>query len=641
MAAKSRKKRSEKQQPRQRTEQDIYTRLRRHQGMEPREAIGIGAVIAVALGVRLLYFFINKSDNPLFHRPVIDALFYHDWAKAIAAGDFWGDEVFFRAPLYPYFMAMLYKMSGSSMVLVVLVQHLLGACTVALVYGLCREYFRPAVALTAAGLAALYWPLIYFEGELLAVTLVVCLDVLLLWTITAALRRGRLVELVLAGAVMGLSAIARPSILIVFFVLPVVFSAAFGGGRHRWLRPTVALAIGLAVVVTPVLLRNWIVGRDVVPIASQGGVNFYIGNNPSSNGTRAEVPGAGADLYGTYQGAIEMAEREVGRSMKPSEVSNYYFRKGLDFIIYSPGDALQLTAKKFYYFWAGVERSNNKYIQFLWRKFGLGRFPLPGFWLVGPLGIAGGVLLLRRRRELSLLYLFVLSYMVGVVMFFMNARFRLPVTPVLMIFSAYTLAYITVAVRSRASGLLPALALVVLCFAVVDYDFVKFRGVRAFDEAATYYSLGEAYLESGKKAAAFDAFESAHRINQRYPTRAYESLAGGVDYQLGLLYYERDLVSRSVEAFERVRPNDPAYVPSRRALAELHMRRGQAQAAITALSQILRVAPGDADALLGLAAIYKQAGDETAMAAHIDMLRRAHPGDAAIEGRIRALERGP
>jgi len=46
-------------------------------------------------------------------------------------------------------------------------------------------------------------------------------------------------------------------------------------------------AAGLVLPIIPVTLHNALVGHDFVPIASQGGVNFYIGNNPVADGYTA------------------------------------------------------------------------------------------------------------------------------------------------------------------------------------------------------------------------------------------------------------------------------------------------------------------------------------------------------------------
>lgn len=637
MTGKRRKNRAARTPTKTETREIPYSRLKRSHGVERAEWLRLGIVLAVALGLRLTYFYLNKNQNPLFDHPVLDALFHYDWAENILSGNFWGNEVFFRAPLYPYLLAMLFKVSGSSVAFAIFVQHVIGTSTVVLVYLLCREYFRPGVALTAAAITALYWPLIYFEGELLIVTLIVALDTLLLWLTAIGLRKGWASKMVIPGLVMGLSAIARPSILIVVPALPFIFRwAARDDGR--WKRQTLAGAIGVTLVVAPVILRNAIVGKDFVPIASQAGVNFYIGNNPTSNGTQAEVPGARADLHGTYEGAIELAERDVGHAMKPSEVSNYYFRKGLDYFLLSPGDAFALTLKKTYLFWAAVERSNTKYIEFFWRKFGLGMLPLPGFWFIGPLALCGGVLLWRRRRVMSLLYLFVVAYMIGVVVFFVNARFRLPVVPVLAVFGAYALAHFWFAIRTKSPGLLPAIAVLVVCTGIVNYDLIRFRGVRASDEAISYYTLGNGYLKQGKRRLAQDAFENAARIQEKYPTNAYLQIAGTVDYNLGVLYSENGYTSRAIEAFQRIHPADPAFVSSRFLLAELYVERGEPQGAIRAFSDVLRGNPNDARALIGLGTIYKRAGDRESVDAIVERLRAAHGNDPAVRAQIVELE---
>ncbi|UCH83212.1 MAG: glycosyltransferase family 39 protein, partial [Candidatus Latescibacterota bacterium] len=411
-----------------------YDQLLAQKSIVRSELLYPAGLFCFALLFRTIYFFVNKDNNPLFYHPILDALFHHDWAKDILAGNFWGDEVFFRAPLYPYLLAFVYKLSGTSIAFATYLQHITGSLSVVLVYILSRQYFSVRVSVLAGILAALYWPLIYFEGDLLIVTLVVFLDLLALLFLSAAIQRQSPRLLLMSGVILGLSAVARPSILILIPVLPIVFhytrppsSGKPAQGRGIWIRQTVLVVTGALAVILPVVARNFIVGRDIVPIASQGGVNFYIGNNPQANGSLAMVPGARADMHGTYRGAIELAEADVGRKLKPSQVSNYYTDKALEFITGSPVEAGRLLAKKFYIFWAAQERSNNKFIQFFWNRFGLGMIPLAGFWLIGPLGLLGGALLWPRKRHLSLLYLFVLTYMAGVVLFFVNGRFRLPV----------------------------------------------------------------------------------------------------------------------------------------------------------------------------------------------------------------------
>lgn len=89
-------------------------------------------IFTLAFTVRLVYL-VQMRDNPTFSCPQMDADYHDRWARQIAAGDWVGREVFFRAPLYPYFLGALYAVYGPNYVQVRLVQFLLGALTCALI----------------------------------------------------------------------------------------------------------------------------------------------------------------------------------------------------------------------------------------------------------------------------------------------------------------------------------------------------------------------------------------------------------------------------------------------------------------------------------------------------------------------------
>ena len=56
-----------------------------------------------------------------------DAKTYDAWAKRIVGGDWLGSEVFYQAPLYPYFLASVYAALGDELLGVRMVQVTLGA----------------------------------------------------------------------------------------------------------------------------------------------------------------------------------------------------------------------------------------------------------------------------------------------------------------------------------------------------------------------------------------------------------------------------------------------------------------------------------------------------------------------------------
>jgi len=485
-----------------------------------RELIDIGIIFAIALGLRVVCFFLNRDNNPLFLYPIMDSLYHHEWAEKIVGGDFWGNEVFFRAPLYPYFLALLYKIGGTSIAFAVFCQHLLGSVTSVLLYFLARELFSRLVALLAGLLAAGYWPFLYFEGELLIVSLILMLNTACLWGLTKAMKTGDKRLFLAAGLILGLSAIARPSVLIFIVVLPLVLRYGTGllarsDAKPTWRLNLALMLAGTVLVIIPVLVRNYVIGRDFVPIASQGGVNFYIGNHHQSDGRTAIVPGTRPDWWGGYYDTISRAEKDEKRQLKPSEVSNHYFKRGFEFVFSSPWESLKLFSRKSYMFWAGGERSNNKYIYFFWDLSGMRKVPLAGFWLIAPLALLGGALQWRRRAQLAGLYLFVVSYMAGVILFFVNARFRLPVVPLLIIFAAYAVFYLYESYRLKNPGLIKTAAVLLLLGLAVNYDLFVFGENKTKKDSISHYSLGNAYLKMDLKERALSEYEKARQTNRR------------------------------------------------------------------------------------------------------------------------------
>jgi tetratricopeptide (TPR) repeat protein len=235
--------------------------------------------------------------------------------------------------------------------------------------------------------------------------------------------------------------------------------------------------------------------------------------------------------------------------------------------------------------------------------------PLPGFWLVAPLAILGGVLLWRRRSELAMFYLFVIVYSLGVVAFFVNARFRLPIVPVLTLFAAYAGVYLVRAFRERRFGLVRALLILAAAAILVNSDYVYQRQMRAYSDAFSNYTLGNAYLKMGLKGTALSHYTRADEINRAYPTPAYRLIQREVDYNLGSLLWENGMCSRAIEVLERVGGNDTFAVQAFDCLGDCYLRRQDVANATRVYEQMLRLAPSDERAITGLARCAAMSGD--------------------------------
>ena len=518
---------------------------------------------SVALLVRLLYVFDFRGDIA-FTLPIMDEAIHDGWARGQM--DFLHEGIpYFRAPLYVWFLELVYRLNDGYL-LPRLLQAFMGALTVSFVADLGRRIAGPVAGLAGGLLLAVTWTSIYFTGELVIVTFFVTWVVAALWAFVVAAERDR-AWIAWAGALLlGIASIARPTALVFLPAIPLLVYWAWpkldlprtNAGPHR------NLAIMLALLLLPGLaltVRNVVVGGDAVFIASQGGVNFYIGNNPESDGQRAVVPGTRGSWLGGYEDTIAAAQEDLGRELKPSEVSRYYYAKGVRYWIEEPGDALALYGLKLRKLLGAAERPNNKNLHFWRDRSDVLRLPIwPGFAPVLALGLVG-IVLCRRKVLATPLWAFLALYAVGLLLFFLNERFRLPVTTGLAVFAGIPIAHLIAAGRARRwreGGLV--LGAVLLIWGASSADRLDFRNDRIEVDAFSRNTLGNMYLRKGEYREALSEYQTALDIGRRYRLHHFDEVEVMVRKNMVRALFgltEFDVSEQHLEILERQRPDDP------------------------------------------------------------------------------------
>ena len=163
-------------------------------GMRGIDVALIITIFACAFALRLIYVQQLRA-SPLFEDPVMDELYHDQWARSIVAGETYVEGPYFRAPLYPAFLAAVYRVFGPGYLVPRLVQAFLGSLSCVLLFLIGRQIFGRGIAAIAGFLAASYWMLIYFDGELLIPSLIVFLDLLLVWLLLRIAGGGGLLGL--------------------------------------------------------------------------------------------------------------------------------------------------------------------------------------------------------------------------------------------------------------------------------------------------------------------------------------------------------------------------------------------------------------------------------------------------------------
>ena len=585
----------------------------------------VWTVAAAALLLRLVYLH-DLAATPFFSHPQMDALYHDAWARRLAAGDWIGSGVFFRAPLYPYFLGVLYRLFGPAYTLVRVVQFAIGTGTVVAVMRFLDPRFGRFAALAGGALLACYGPLIYFEGELLLVVLEAPLNLAALWTLQRAMEHPTVRRWVTGGLVLGLAALARPIVLAVPPVLAVLLVV-----RRRRRGALDALVYGAAVLamLSPVLIRNYAVGRDLVPVASQGGLNFYLGNHAGADGRAALAGRFRATWTGGIEDARTQAEAALGRPLKPSEVSRYWYREAFGWIRSHPGDWLRLEARKLAYFWDAFEIPNNQDYYYFSRLTRLFRTPLVfGFGLLGPLALAGLALALLRRRMPIVIAAVPLVLMTVVVSFFVCGRFRASLVPLFVLWAGIGAGEAVRAVRgAERHRLLLYGAILLAAGAAMNLDCHGFRA--RYSTAESHLRLGVFYGASGRSEDAIGEYR-----------RAVEADPGFVEgwNNMGIAEAQAGRQVDARHAFEEALRRDPDHPKALSNLAALAFGEGNRAEADSLARRILALDTRDPGALYNTGVVLGNLGDLESARRAFHRLVAVQPENAAARlGEARAL----
>ena len=566
-------------------------------------------LFSFALLWRALYLHQTAAGSPFFDAPMADAQAFFQQAEQFAATFSLGEEPFTGPPLYPVFLGVLFWLFGADFFAFRLIQFTLGALSVVLLYLIGRRVFSPGVGLAAGAAAAVYGPLIYFEGELLPPGLAILLNLSL---VLFLLRAGTVScpwTFLAAGLLLGVAGLAVSHLFL------------FGLGVAGWillrrdpvlsarLGRVLLLALGVFLVIGGTTWRNYHKGGDLVLLSSDSGLSFFLGNNPDHARTAGLGPGADRD---------ELIAQPVRQGLeKPSEQSACFWREAASFAREQPAAFVRLLAAKAFHFWQGGEIRRHADIYFARAHSPLLAGLVWHHWLAFPFGIVGplalaGLLLAMVERRAGLIVLFVLCHAAAVIAFSATARYRLPAVPLLILLACYAGAWLKVRVSARQwRSALPAAALLFLAAWPLNA-----RAVAPGEDARDRYYVGLAYARKGMPARAALELRKALDLDEgHYDARL----------KLGELLVDLDNPAEAREQFRLLARRFPWRADPRRNLASLHLEEKRIEEAVALFEEIVELEPAAARSHYGLAGA----------------LRLAERPEEARDSYLKALELDP
>ena len=635
-------------------------------------------IFAVAVAVRLLHIW-QIQPSPFFHVLLGDANGYDQWAQRLAAGDWIGTEVFYQAPLYPYFVGLVYKVFGRDLLILRICQALIGSASCALLGMAGARLFSKPVGLIAGLALALYAPAIFFDGLIQKSVLDMFFVCLGLWLLSLRLAtpaadgpRGSLrasalsprVQWLALGLAMGALSLTRENAVVFVVVIVAWIIVRTGTGTHPLgtpgtvrtlgtLRILGTFALGLALVLLPVAARNYAVGGGFYLTTSQLGSNLFIGNNPTADGTYASIRfGRGAPEFERID-ATEVAEEAVGHSLTPAEVSSYWTGRVVDYITSQPADWLQLTGRKMMLLLNATEmldtESQESYADW--------SLPLRLGGLVGhfgilvPLALFGLVATWADRRRLWILHWLAAAYAASVVLFFVFARYRYPLVPFLLLYAAAGAWAAPGFIRSATPARrLIATAAIVAAAVFANWPVLSTSLMRAitetnlaaalqaqgrYDEAIAHYqqalkhhgtyapahnNMGTALKAQGKVDEAIAQYQRALSLQPGYPDARFN---------LANAELAKGKPNEAVEQFREALKREPNSVETHTNLAVALEGRGDTAGAIVEFREALRLSPRSARSHRNLGNALANSGDVRGGADRLSQAVQLDPSDAA------------
>lgn len=548
--------------------------------------IWLVAIFLLALLVRLTCL-VQLRTSPLMDVVMGDSAVYDRWARSLAAGNWMGDEVFFQAPLYPYFVAAVYTLFGESTWTVRLAQAGIGALSCVVLAAAGRAWFSPRVGWLTGVLLALYAPAVYYDvliqKEVLALFFVAVLLLLMAWHE----ERPRGWTAVGMGLSLGLLALTRENGLILVPVVGVWLFLARSGTLSRRARggAVAGLVAGLAVVLVPVGVRNQLIGGRFLITTSNMGSNLYIGNQPGARGYYLPLKEWRAEAKFEQQDARDLAEQATGRTLTPGEVSRYWLRRTLRHIAAHPGEWVRLMMRKWLMVWNASEHMDTESIEAYAEESSTLKLlnSVMHFGVMVPLAAAGVWLTRGSWRRYAVWYVMILSFAAGITLFFVFGRFRYPMVALLLPFAGAGVVGWMASMR-RLDFKAVAASLPFAAAAAAACHLPAYRQHEPL--AIAWTNVAGALTDLGRFEEAIAYFERSRRRQPNRPETFY----------MLAMTHERFGDDEEAEKYYRLAvagPDQPADVLEK--LANLLVRRGNAAEAAAYFRRMVQADPGGAE----------------------------------------------
>lgn len=389
------------------------------------------AICALAVVLRLAASAIFIGINtPAAFEPAADSRLHMTLTESVLAGRGFsvdGAPTAMTPPLYVGFLAVLYAIFGEPWA-VRITQALLGGVACFLVYEIARRLLDRSAAMWAALMMAVFPHSVYLSALHLTENLFLILVLLVILQALRAAQSPGSRQAITLGVLVGLTALTRSAFL-AFVPMLALWGTSIWGAASRTAWRVFAISVaGVMLVLAPWVARNFVALGEIVPVQSNGGMVFWAGNNPHSDGglvwPDARTWNAGPPPNDGWHAWRELSIKEENR---------LFVTTAIRWIREHPRDFLALLPKKLVRLY-GFSKADGGNLA----------IPLPvKFLYIAFMAVAltGAFVSARAWRPHAVLFLLIVFTNVMTLIFSGGSRYLISMVPALVVFAGAGLAW--------------------------------------------------------------------------------------------------------------------------------------------------------------------------------------------------------
>ena len=333
-----------------------------------------------------------------------------------------------RPPLYPLFLSVFYFLFGKISLPPIFFHSLIGTCSVVLIFRIAKRLFNNSVAILASLLAAIYPYYVVHDTALQETSFLTFLMVLSIFCFFKAIDDRRKIDFVYAGISLGLTALVKETMLILFPFVIIWFLLNSNKKYSELTKRLLLFSVCFILVISTWIVRNYFVhGKAVFKIGS--GVQLWTAHNPD---TLSYYPWSTLCMS-THKALarISKEDRKKLEKMTVFEQNDEFTKRALDFAFKNPFLEVKYAAVKVF---AGFSPMLSPTSENFFKRFFYSLSYTPVLFF----GIIGIYLGRKQKREHSIFYFMFFSFALVSAIAWAHTTYRLYLDTYLIIFASYS-----------------------------------------------------------------------------------------------------------------------------------------------------------------------------------------------------------